>query len=53
MPALAVLDEGITGFRCNFEWTRVIDFKSGQLFKPDSIRQILILTSIATGRQPT
>jgi hypothetical protein len=53
MPALAVPDEGVSGFRYNFEWTRVIDFKSGQLFEPGSIRQILILTSIATGRQPT
>jgi hypothetical protein len=53
MPALAVLDEGVSGFRCNLEWTRVIDFKSGQLFEPDSIRQILILAGITTGRQPT
>jgi hypothetical protein len=53
MPAIAVLDEGVSVFLCNFEWTRVIDFKRGQLFEPDSIRQILILTSITTGRQPT
>jgi hypothetical protein len=53
MPALALLDAGVSDFLCNFELTRVIDFKSGQLLEPDSIRQILILTCIANGRQPT
>jgi hypothetical protein len=31
----------------------VVGSKSGQLFGPDSIRQILILTSITMGHHPT